>query len=181
MAIADPPVVDPPVVDPPYTISPAPYDEQPAFAGPAPAPLGIIGVEGEPWEGDQVFLDLIVAKIYSCPSSPAGDYAFFTWLYDFCVSYKGEGATVAAPAITSLNPDTGPANADVTVAITGTGFDAGATVDVAGVTLTPEPGGTDLSLSVIITAAAIATAGSVQVAVHNSDGQWSNALAFSVT
>jgi len=172
----------PTVADPPYTIQPAPSNEQPAFAGLAPAPQGIIGIAGEPWENDQAFLDLIASKIYSCPSSPAGDYAFFRWLYDFCLGYKGGGAVApAAPAITALTPDTGPAGADITVAITGSGFDVAPTVDVGGTTLTPEAGGTATDLSVVIPAASIAVAGSVQVAVQNSDSQWSNALTFTVT
>jgi len=164
---------------PPYTITPAPSNEQPAFAGEKPSPLGIIGVEGEPWEGDQDFLDTVAEKIYSCPSSPAGDYAFFRWLYDFCVSYAA-GGMPAAPTLATLSPAEGVANTDATVAISGTGFDAGATVDVAGTTLTPEAGGTATGLSVIIPAASLAAAGSVDVAVKNSDGQWSNALAFTI-
>src|ERR1700746_4021131 len=35
-----------------------------------------------------------------------------------------------APTITALNPDTGPAGADITVSIAGTGFDAGPTVNI---------------------------------------------------
>jgi len=138
---------------------------------------------GNPWDQDQAFKDLVAAKGFACPGSPVGDYAFTAWLYDF---YKGASGgtppvTPPAPTLTSLTPATGVAGADVTVAIVGTGFDAGATVDVGGTTLTPEVGGTATDLSVIIPGTSIPSAGPVQVAVKNSDAQWSNQLQFDVT
>jgi len=116
----------------------------------------------------------------SCPHSWQGDQGFQNWCKAL-IDAAGASTPVAAPVINSLNPDSGPANADITVAISGTGFDAGATVDVAGTTLIPEAGGTATDLSVLIPSAVIPTAGSVQVALKNGDAQWSNALPFTVT
>ena len=135
----------------------------------------------EPWDGDQAFKDLVRQKGFACPGSPVGDYAFTAWLYDFYRSASGGTAPVAAPIIESLDPASGVAAADVTVAIAGSGFDAGATVDVGGTTLTPQAGATASSLSVIIPGTALPLAGSVLVAVKNGDAQWSNQLSFEVT
>jgi len=136
----------------------------------------------EPWDDDSAFKDWMKLHAYSCPGSNVGDHAWYAWVYTVWTAAGGGGsAPVAAPTLSSVTPATGPAAADITVALAGTGFDAGATVDVGGVTLTPEAGGTATDLSVIITAAAIPSAGPVQVAVKNSDGQWSNQVAFDVT
>jgi hypothetical protein len=116
----------------------------------------------------------------SCPHSWQGDQGFQNWCKAL-LDLAGGSTPAAAPTITSLTPDTGLANADITVAISGTGFDAGATVDVAGTTLSPELGATATALSVLIPSAVISSAGSVQVAVQNPDAQWSNALPFTVT
>jgi hypothetical protein len=87
-----------------------------------------------------------------------------------------------APTITGLNPATGPAGADITIGITGTGFDAGATVNIGTAhSLAPLSNNTD-HLSVLFSGAAhIAYPGVLPVSVTNGDGQTSNALDFTVT
>jgi hypothetical protein len=86
------------------------------------------------------------------------------------------------PAITALSPDTGLAAADITVDITGTGFAAGATVNI-GVAHSLVPASiTATDLSVLFSGAAhIAYPGVLPVSVKNPDGQVSNALDFMVT
>jgi hypothetical protein len=86
------------------------------------------------------------------------------------------------PAITALNPATGPAGADITVAIAGTGFDPAPTVNI-GVAHSLVPTSiTPTDLSVLFSGALhIAYPGVLPVSVKNSDGQVSNALDFTVT
>jgi hypothetical protein len=86
------------------------------------------------------------------------------------------------PAITALNPATGPAGVDITVNIAGTGFDAGPTVNI-GVAHSLVPTSiTPTNLSVLFSGTAhIAYAGTLPVSVTNEDGQESNALDFTVT
>ena len=87
-----------------------------------------------------------------------------------------------APAITALNPATGPAGADLTVNIAGSGFDAGPTVNI-GVAHSLVPTSiTPTDLSVLFSGTAhIAYPGVLPVSVKNGDGQVSNALNFTVT
>jgi IPT/TIG domain len=87
----------------------------------------------------------------------------------------------AAPTLVALNPATAPANLDVTVNITGTGFDAGAKAVIGTTQLSPMGTVTQTAFSVVIPAAQIATAGAHAVSVKNGDGQLSNAINFSVT
>jgi hypothetical protein len=87
----------------------------------------------------------------------------------------------AAPTLVALNPNTAPANIDVTVNITGTGFDAGAKAVIGTTALSPMGSPTQTAFSVVIPAAQIATAGAHAVSVKNGDGQLSNAINFSVT
>jgi IPT/TIG domain len=87
----------------------------------------------------------------------------------------------AAPTLVALNPNTAPANADVTVNITGTSFDAGANAVIGTTQLSPMGTVTQTAFSVVIPAAQIATAGTHTVSVKNGDGQLSNAINFSVT
>ena len=70
----------------------------------------------------------------------------------------------------------------ITVAITGTGFDAGATVHIgAAHSLVPLSNNTD-HLSVLFSGTAhIAYPGVLPVSVTNGDGQTSNAMDFTVT
>ncbi len=161
------------------TITPAPRDEQPAFT-PSPFQQGPAQTSN-PWDNDQEFIDLLQSKGYACPGSNAGDYAFGAWLYDFCVAYRGGSIPAAAPTITALNPDTGPANTDATVAITGTGFDSGAQVQVGASLIAPSGTPTATDLSVLIPAADLANIGTVQISVRNGDGQTSGTLDFNVT
>src|SRR5215510_14325506 len=118
------------------TILPAPPDQQPAFV---PSPYQAEPVQtGDPWDQNQAFKDLVQELGYSCPGSNVGDYAFTAWLYNFYLRASGGSAPAAAPTITSLTPDTGPANADITVAIAGTGFDPASVKVVVGASeLTP--------------------------------------------
>jgi hypothetical protein len=87
----------------------------------------------------------------------------------------------AAPTVVALSPSTAPANADVTVNITGTGFDAGAKAVIGTTALSPMGAPTQTTFSVVIPATAIPTAGTRAVNVKNGDGQLSNALNFTVT
>jgi IPT/TIG domain len=87
----------------------------------------------------------------------------------------------AAPTVIALNPNTASANADVTVNIAGTGFDAGAKAVIGTTALSPMGTVTQTAFSVVIPAAQIATAGTRAVSVKNGDGQLSNAINFSVT
>jgi hypothetical protein len=87
----------------------------------------------------------------------------------------------AAPTLVALNPAAAPANIDVTVNVTGTGFDAGAKAVIGTTTLSPMGTVTQTAFSVLIPAAQIATTGIHAVSVKNGDGQLSNAINFSVT
>src|ERR1700756_2650709 len=81
-----------------------------------------------------------------------------------------------APTITALNPATGPAGADITVNITGTGFDAGATVNVGVAHSLVPASSAPTALSVLFSGAShIAYPGVLPVSVTNGDGQVSNA------
>lgn len=165
------------------TISPPPADQQPAFAAnPPPAEtLSPFAWPGAPWENDSAFIAALQLWGYACPGSNVGDYAFLNWLYQFSGAYKG-GTTPPAPTISALNPNTGPANTDATVEITGTGFDpATVQVQVGASLLTPNPNPTATDLVVLIPAADLATAGPVAISVKNGDGQVSGTLDFTVT
>jgi hypothetical protein len=98
--------------------------------------------------------------------------------------YAGVPGPPAAepPAITALNPATGPAGADITVSIAGTGFDAAPTVNI-GVAHSLVPASiTPTDLSVLFSGTAhIQFPGALPVSVKNGDGQVSNALDFTVT
>jgi hypothetical protein len=87
-----------------------------------------------------------------------------------------------APTITALNPATGLAGADITVAIAGTGFDGGATVNVGVAHSLVPTSSAPTDLTVLFSGTAhIAYPGVLPVSVQNSDGQMSNALDFTVT
>jgi IPT/TIG domain len=95
--------------------------------------------------------------------------------------WAGVNAIVQPPAITALSPNSAPANADVTVSITGTGFRPGATVSV-GIAFGHVPTAvTPTELSFVIPAKNIEFAGVLPVKVVNSDGQESNSLDFTAT
>jgi hypothetical protein len=163
----------------PTTVQPAPPDQQPAFA---PSLSQEVLPTSNPWDQDQEFKDLMKAKIFSCPGSNAGDYAFLAWLYDFYLGAKGGAAPpAAAPSITTLSPSTAPANADVTVDITGTGFDGGATVNIGTAYGLVPTSATATNLSVLIKAVNIAFPGTLPVSVKNGDSQYSAPLDFTVT
>jgi hypothetical protein len=86
------------------------------------------------------------------------------------------------PTVTALSPATGPAGADITVAISGTRFDAGPTVNI-GLAHSLVPASiTPTELSVLFSGAAhIQYPGVLPVSVKNADGQVSNTLDFTVT
>jgi hypothetical protein len=95
--------------------------------------------------------------------------------------WPGVTAIVPPPTITALSPNSAPANADVTVTITGTGFRPGATVTV-GIALGHVPTGiTPTELSLVIPAKNIEFPGVLPVKVVNSDGQESNILDFTAS
>jgi hypothetical protein len=78
------------------------------------------------------------------------------------------GASNPAPTVTSITPNTGPTNGGTAVTITGTGFLAGATVNLGGTAAT----GVTVVNSTSITATTPAhTAGAVSVVVNNADSQ----------
>jgi galactose oxidase-like protein/IPT/TIG domain-containing protein/glyoxal oxidase-like protein len=75
---------------------------------------------------------------------------------------------VPAPAVTAVNPGTGPTNGGTGLSITGTNFQSGATVSFGGTAAT----GVTVAGNTSITATAPAhAAGTVDVAVTNPDGQ----------
>jgi hypothetical protein len=86
-----------------------------------------------------------------------------------------------APTVTALNPATGPANTDITVSITGTGFNTGATVNIGTAHSLVPTNITPTDLTVLVAAVNIAQPGILPVSVKNADGQTSNALDFTVT
>jgi IPT/TIG domain len=86
------------------------------------------------------------------------------------------------PTVTVLNPATGPANTDITVSITGTGFGAGATVNIGTAHSLVPTNITPTDLTVLFSGAAhIQYPGVLPVSVQNADGQVSNTLDFTVT
>jgi hypothetical protein len=86
------------------------------------------------------------------------------------------------PAISALNPATGLAAIDITVEITGTGFAAGATVNIGAAHSLVPASVTPTGLSVLFSGAEhIAYPGVLPVSVENFAGQVSNALDFTVT
>jgi hypothetical protein len=117
-----------------------------------------------------------------CPSTWQGDHGFQQWmqgLYD--LGAAGGFPALPAPTITALTPDTGPANTDTPILITGTDFDPLATVNI-GVAFGLVPTSvTPTELSVLVEAANIAEPGTLAVSVKNPDGQVSNAMDFTIT
>ena len=81
---------------------------------------------------------------------------------------SGQGGGNPAPTVTSITPNTGTTNGGTSVAITGTGFLAGATVKLGGTAAT----GVTVVSSTSITATTPAhAAGAVSVVVTNTDAQ----------
>jgi hypothetical protein len=123
---------------------------------------------------DQEFINFLA----SCPVRWQGDTGFQNW----CKTLAAGGPSPApAPVITALAPATGPANTDITVVITGTGFDAGATVNIGSAFGLVPTSNTPTELSVLVQAVNIAQPGTLPVSVQNWDGQVSNAIDFVVT
>jgi hypothetical protein len=94
----------------------------------------------------------------------------------------GQGLlTLPVPTISALSPNTGPANADITVDITGTGFDSSATVNIGTAHMLVPISVTPTDLHVLIKAINITQAGVLPVSVQNAGPQVSNQLNFTVT
>jgi IPT/TIG domain len=82
---------------------------------------------------------------------------------------SGQGSTGnPAPTVSSIAPSTGPGSGGTAVTITGTGFQAGATVSLAGTAASSVVVG---SSTTITATTAAHTAGAVNVVVTNSDSQ----------
>lgn len=110
-----------------------------------------------------------------------GDTGVLNWLGEFYDSAYQEGVGSVPPVITALNPDTAPANADVTVTIDGDGFDRYPTVNI-GVAHSLVPTSVSTTqLVVVVEAINIEQPGTLAVSVKNADGQVSNALDFTAT
>jgi IPT/TIG domain len=100
----------------------------------------------------------------------------------YVVANSYASIAVAPPAITALNPATGPAGADITVDITGTGFGLFASVNIGEAHSIAPSSVSPTDLKVLFSGTAhIAYPGVLPVSVTNSDGQTSNALDFTVT
>jgi hypothetical protein len=85
------------------------------------------------------------------------------------------------PTLTSLTPDTGPANTAVTIAVVGTNFDPGAILIFGTAEAPPSAPATPTDMSVDMGAAALPQPGTIMCMVRNSDGIDSNELPFTAT
>jgi IPT/TIG domain len=117
-----------------------------------------------------------------CPFRWQGDHGALQWLQSlYDLGAAGGFPALPTPTISALSPDTGPANTDVTISITGTDFDPLATVNI-GVAFGLLPTSvTPTELFVLVQAVNIAEAGTLAVSVKNPDGQVSNTLDFTVS
>jgi hypothetical protein len=86
-----------------------------------------------------------------------------------------------SPALTSITPNTGPANTDVTIAVVGTNFDPGAILIFGSAWAEPTAPATPTGMSVDMGGAAFPQPGTIMVNVRNSDGIDSNQLPFTAT
>jgi len=124
----------------------------------------------------------MVKFMSGCPVRWQGDHGMMQWLGDL-YDLGGAGGFPALPVavLTALAPNTGPANTDITVQITGTGFDPLASVNI-GIAYGLIPSSVSpTELSVVVGAVNVAQAGTLGVSVKNPDGQVSNVLDFTVT
>jgi hypothetical protein len=116
-----------------------------------------------------------------CPVRWQGDHGFLQWLQAlYELGAAGGFPALPAPVLETLSPVTGPANADITLSITGSGFESGASVNI-GVAHSLVPTNiTPTELSVLVDAINIAEPGVLPVSVKNWDDQLSNELDFAV-
>jgi len=120
----------------------------------------------------------LASLMLTCPKSWQGDAGFLEW----CTNLYNQGLSsvpqTTPPTLSAISPKHVKANTTPTVTLTGTGFDpATVKVQIIATQLTPNPTPTATNLSVVISAALIATSGSlVQVSVVNGTGAISNAL-----
>jgi hypothetical protein len=116
-----------------------------------------------------------------CPVRWQGDHGFLQWataLYE--LGAAGGFPALPTPVLTALAPDNGAPNTDITLTITGTDFDALATVNV-GIAFGLLPSSvTPTELSALLEAVNVAQPGTLGVSVKNPDGQVSNVLDFTV-
>jgi len=117
-----------------------------------------------------------------CPNRWQGDHGFLQWmqaLYD--LGAAGGFPALPTPVLTALAPDTGPANTDITLGLTGTDFDSLASVNIGSAYGLIPSSITPTELSVLVEAVNIAQPGTLGVSVKNPDGQVSNAMDFTAT
>jgi hypothetical protein len=117
-----------------------------------------------------------------CPVRWQGDHGFLQWLealYD--LGAAGGFPALPTPVLTALAPDTGPANTDITVSLTGTDFDPLCSVNIGSAFGLIPVSVTPTELSVLVEAVNIALPGTLGVSVKNPDGQVSNAIDFTAT
>ena len=180
----------PPTITTPVNPAPTPQSD-PAFV---PSPLQQTQPPADPWDTPEFRAEVAAAGF---PGSPQTDLAFMAALHKFKGgattgaattgaapaggTTTGGTTTAAAPTVTALNPNSTPANADVTLNITGTGFDSGAKVMVGPAEVSPTGTPTATDLSVLIPASNISNPGAVEVSVKNGDGQTSNVMSFTLT
>lgn len=86
-----------------------------------------------------------------------------------------------APVLTAISPYSTPANANMTLAVRGRGFDRGVVVMVGPTSISPVGAPTSTDATVQVPAANISIAGAVNITVKNSDGQVSNILSLTLT
>ncbi len=92
-----------------------------------------------------------------------------TWIMQMATfRASGQGGGNPAPTVSSVNPNSGSANGGTPVTITGTGFQAGATVSLGGA---PASGATVVNSTTITASTAAHAAGAVNVVVTNPDAQ----------
>jgi hypothetical protein len=117
-----------------------------------------------------------------CPSSWQGDHGFQQWmqgLYD--LGAAGGFPALPTPVLSAIAPDTGPANTDIALTLSGTDFDPLATVNI-GIAFGLVPSSvTPTEISVLVQAGNIAEPGTLGVSVTNPDGQVSAVVDFTVS
>jgi hypothetical protein len=117
-----------------------------------------------------------------CPFRWQGDHGALLWLQDlYDLGAAGGFPALPTPVLTALSPDTGPANTDITVGLTGTDFDSLCSVNIGTAFGLLPSSVTPTELSVLVEAVNIALPGTLGVSVKNPDGQLSNAVDFTAT
>jgi hypothetical protein len=116
---------------------------------------------------------------YACPTAFQGDPNFIGFIATVAGRYKS-GTGTLTPAITSINPTTAVHGVAANIVVTGTNFDALATVNFNGVDVpTTSQGPTQVTGAV--PASLIPSAGTYPVIVRNSNGAVSGSSTFTAT